>query len=123
MKKIFVIILFMVFIGYILFFLERGYSEDPYTGKYECPQNNLILVLSKNNDCTVINNLYRDTFCIKGRYSIRNNNITIVLNEGKSASYRKLYFKGEVEGHRIEFNNFCKNNIVFYLKNKYVLFK
>lgn len=46
MKKIPIIILFIVVIMCILIFLKKGYSTDPYIGKYECPQNNLILINS-----------------------------------------------------------------------------
>ncbi|MBV4415460.1 hypothetical protein [Clostridium tyrobutyricum] len=116
MKKIPIIILFIVVIMCILIFLKKGYSTDPYIGKYECPQNNLILILSKNNNFTVIDSLYKDALYIKGKYSIKNNNIKLILNENNSGSYRKLYFNGKIEGRKIQFDDFYKNNAVFYLQ-------
>lgn len=105
-------------------FSNRGYYENNYTGKYECPKNNVLLILSGNNNCTLINTLSRGAVYIEGKYTVDNNNIRLTLNEGSSGSYRKMYFKGKIKGHSIELYNFYGDgNAVFYLKNKIVLFK
>ena len=53
-------------------------SKNPYIGKYEAP-NNTILELSSNNNCTIINNVYKEAFYTKGKYVIDDNNINIII--------------------------------------------
>ncbi|MCI1995873.1 hypothetical protein [Clostridium luticellarii] len=124
MKKIIIVLLFLTVIGCIVIFSNRGYYKNDYTGKYECPKNNVLLILSANNNCTLINTLSRGAVYIEGKYSIEDNGIKLILNEGSSGSYRKIYLNGRIKGHSIELYNFYNNGTaVFYLKNRFVLFK
>lgn len=124
MKKTVIVLLFIVMAGCILIFSNRGYYKNDYTGKYECPKNNVLLILSMNNNCTLINTLSRGAVYIEGKYSVEGNDIKLILNEGSSGSYRKVYFNGRIKGHSIELYNFYGNgNAVFYLKDRFVLFK
>jgi hypothetical protein len=71
----------------------------------------------------LINTLSRGAVYIEGKYSMEDNDIKLILNEGSSGLYRKIYLNGRIKGHSIELYNFYNNGTaVFYLKDRFVLF-
>ncbi|ADK16977.1 MULTISPECIES: hypothetical protein [Clostridium] len=116
MKKMGVIILCIIIVVFIVVFVKKDNNKYPYIGKYQCPQNNTILILDKNNNYTIINNLYREAVYTKGKYSIENNNMKLMLKKGETVSYPKEYIEGKIKGDRIEFNKFYEKHVTFYLE-------
>ena len=96
MKKIFYILLIMT-----ISICMAACGEDPYTGKYQS-SDNTILILNANNNCTIINNVYKEAFYIKGKYVIENNNINITFDSKQGNYYGLSKLKGKFEGSRIQ---------------------
>lgn len=111
MKKVIVSALFLVAIIVIVLSVQKNCNKGPYVGRYECPKNNSILILSKDSTCTIVHPVYKEAFYIKGKYFIKNNEIKLMLNEGA-----KENLDGEIEGNMIKFNDFYKNSCSFYLE-------
>lgn len=118
MKKTFFIILILIGIIYVGISTKTNYdSNNSYIGKYECPENNVILILGKSNNYTIINNLYRDAVYVKGKYSVKNNNIQLMTTSYNMNSDKKDYLKGSFQINKITFYNFYGKQSVFYLEN------
>lgn len=116
MKKVIFTALVVLIIGCVLGFEKCQYNGDPYIGKYECPKYRTILILSKDNKFTIIDNLYKEAFCINGKYSIKDNNIELIVDKDRVNNCEKAYFKGKVKGSRIELNGLHKNDTIVYFK-------
>jgi len=90
-------------------------SENPYTGKYEAP-NNTVLELSSNNNCTIINNVYKEAFYTNGKYVIEDNKINITLGNDEPNYYGVSSLNGKFEGSKIKITNSLDNKEYIYLK-------
>nr|WP_207715107.1 hypothetical protein [Clostridium beijerinckii] len=94
-----------MFIFFIMSIFISGCDNDPYAGKYKTP-NNVILELSSNGNCKIINNFYKEVFYTYGRYTINDNEIEITFDKNKENYLRVEYLKGKVKGSNIEFYNY-----------------
>lgn len=109
-KKIFILIIFMLFI-----FVEFIYhTDDPYTGKYDT-NGNITLELKRNGKCTLEANSYKNVFYTEGRYSIKDNNITIDIPKSECSYFGGTSIKGKFQGNRLEIYDFIqKRNYDYY---------
>lgn len=101
----------------ILVFLLLGDSHAyPYSGKYFCESNNnLILELERNNKFILIDMFGKNTENVYGRYSIEDNQITLMSNNDNPYFYGNKHMKGKIDGSRISFSDFGdKYSSVFY---------
>lgn len=116
MKKIILVILMLTGIIYVVISTKTNYdSNSCYIGKYQCPENNVILVLGKDNNYTIINNLYRDAIYVKGKYVIKNNSVELMKGSYNITNDKKNYLNGSFEGNKITFYDFYGKKSVFYL--------
>ena len=90
-------------------------SENPYTGKYES-SNNTVLELSSNNNCTIINNVYKEAFYTNGKYVVKGNKINITLRNDKPNYYGVSSLNGNFEGSDIKILNCLDGKYYIYLK-------
>lgn len=108
MKKIIFIFAILVFVFFI-----TSCSDTPYSGQY-ISSNNMILKLDSNNNCTIINSVYKEAFFTKGKYIVNNGNIDITFDDKKSNSYGISSLKGKIEGSRIVlYNSYNKEYYTF----------
>ena len=70
---------FFMFIVFTMSVFIIGCDNDPYVGKYKT-SNNMILDLSLNGNCKIINNFYKEAFYTNGRHTIKDNEIEITYN-------------------------------------------
>ncbi|KHD35450.1 hypothetical protein NL50_13180 [Clostridium acetobutylicum] len=101
-----VVLLFIVgAISYYLFRSLREYRFNPYSGKYLSKRGNVILILNNNDDnCTIINNEYRDVFSTKAKYLVVDNRIKIRI-DNKYNYVGKSFIKGVFEGNSLKLGN------------------
>jgi len=111
MKNIFFIFIILI-IGSIFM---TACDENPYTGKYQS-SNSTILIISSNDNCTIINNLYKEAFYTKGKYVIENNNINITFDNNEPNYYGVSILKGKFECDRIKIYNSSEKYYSIYLK-------
>ena len=111
MKKIVYIFLILMFGSICL----TSCSKNPYIGKYEST-NNTILELNSNNDCTIINNVYKEAFYTTGKYVIEDNKINITFNKDEPNYCGVSSLNGEVEGSEIKISNCLDNKDYIYSK-------
>jgi len=109
MKKLIFLILIVITIVLAKGFGENSYTKGLYTGKY-VSKCNTILELRKNDNCTIINTVYKDAFYSEGTYVVDNNNIKITFNKNKS-DYYKGTLEGKVDGSTIKFDDKSEDNI------------
>lgn len=113
MKKIFFLSILIIII--IISIDIVTFSDNPYIGQYVSP-NNTILKLDSNNNCTIINNLYKDSFYTKGKYVIENNNINITFDNNEPNYYGASSLKGNFEGSRIKLYNSVERKYSIFLR-------
>lgn len=108
MKRIFIILI-------ILFICINisACSENPYSGQY-MSTNNIIIKLDSNNNCTIIDTIYKEAFYAEGKYTINNNNIDISFSKSDYCGEKSL--KGKFEGSSIEIYDALYNKYVIYYK-------
>jgi len=111
MKRLFFILLILI-IGSISM---KTYNENPYIGKYQS-SNNTTLMLSSNNNCTMIDNLYKGVLYTKGKYVIDNNNINITFDSNEPIYYDVSILTGNFEGSRIKIYNSSEKKYYIYSK-------
>lgn len=111
MKKLIIAVVIVTGIVVGVGFRANSYTQNSYMGKY-ISRYNTILELSQNNNCTIINTVYKDAFYSEGKYTVDNNIIIITFNKNKSDYYRGN-LQGKVEGSRIKFYDKSKDNIFF----------
>jgi hypothetical protein len=99
MKKLYFIILIFTISIYM-----AACDQNPYVGQYKSPDNT-VLILSSNNDCTIIYNLYKEAFYTEGKYTINDNNINITLASNETNYYGISSLKGKFEGNSIKIYN------------------
>ena len=90
-------------------------SDNPYIGEYEAP-NNTVLELGSNNKCTIINNVYKESFYSNGKYVIKDNNINITLGNDEPNYYGASSLNGKFEASNIKISNSLDNKEYIYLK-------
>ena len=90
-------------------------SENPYTGKYE-NTNNTILELDSNNNCTIINTMYKEAFYTYGKYSIEDNKINITIRDDEANYYGVSSLNGKFEGSNIKIFDSLNNKEYTYSK-------
>jgi hypothetical protein len=110
MKKVFFIVLILTISIYM-----TACNDNPYIGQYVSP-NNTILRLDPNNNCTIINNLYKGPFYIKGKYVIKGNKINITFDSYEPNNYGVSSLTGEFEGSRINIYNSLDSKYYIYSK-------
>lgn len=115
-KKFFIMLILIISNFYIV-----SCDESSYSGKYEC-NNNIILELSSDGQCSIIENVYKDAFYTKGKYIIEDNNITITFKNNKTNYYGASSLKGKFEGRKLKIYNLSANGY-FVLKKKIVYHK
>jgi hypothetical protein len=111
MKRVIFIFLILIISSICL----TACSENPYIGKYES-SNNTILELSANNDCTIINNVYKEAFYTNGKYVIKDNKINITFENNEQNYYGVSSLNGEFEGSKIKISNSLDNKDYIYSK-------
>ena len=82
MKRIIFIFLILIISGVCM----TACSDNPYIGEYEA-LNNTVLELGSNNNCTIINNVYKESFYTKGKYVIKDNKINITFSNDEPNYY------------------------------------
>lgn len=100
MKKLIFVVVIVITIVFSVGLEKNSYTKNSYRGKY-VSQNNVILELDKNNNCTIINTIYKDDFYSYGTYAVKDNNIKITMNN-KADYYGRIPIKGKVYGSKIE---------------------
>ena len=65
MKKILYVLIILIFSSSM-----AACNDNPYVGKYESTDN-AIIKLNKNNNCTIINTLYKEAFYTNGKYILK----------------------------------------------------
>ena len=105
MKKLFVIL--CLSIPLLIFILGNNNSmSNPYSGKYVYNQNTSLYITLHRNDTF---ELYEATGKFAdynyGKYSIKNNNITLIFKDNYVFHSKNKLLYGDVQGSRIEFNN------------------
>lgn len=90
-------------------------SKNSYIGKYDST-NNTILELNSNNDCTIINNAYKEAFYTNGKYVIEDNKINITFDKDEPNYYGASSLNGEVKGSEIKISNCLDNKDYIYSK-------
>lgn len=111
MKNISLIFIILIISSIIM----TACDDNPYTGKYRCPDNT-ILMLSSNKNCTIIYNSYKEAFYTKGKYVIEDNNINITFDDKKPNYYGVSSLKGKFEGSRIKIYNSSQSKYSTYSK-------
>jgi len=90
-------------------------SKNSYTGQYEA-LNNTILELGLNNNCTIINNVYKEAFYTNGKYVIKDNKINITFENNELNYYGVSSLNGKFEGSEIKIYNSLDNKEYSYSK-------
>lgn len=110
MKKLLSLIIFVLII-----LSMTSYHKNPYYGKYICQVNaNITLNLNKDNSYNLINTFNKDAESSNGKYTITDNQITLIPKEDNSCFFNDKTIKGKVEGTRITLSNFLANqNCIF----------
>ena len=90
-------------------------SENPYIGKYEA-SNNTVLELDLNDNCTIINTMYKEAFYTYGKYSIEDNKINITIRDDEPNYYGVLGLNGKFEGSNIKIFDSLNNKEYIYSK-------
>lgn len=103
MKKLIFVVVIVIIIVFSVGVKKNSYTENSYVGKY-VSQNNVILELDKNNNCTIINTIYKDDFYSYGIYVINNNNIKITISN-KADYYGRSPMDGKIYGSKIQFTD------------------
>lgn len=110
MKKTVVLLIIILFCWEA--YKVYNYDGSPYWGKYESPENNVTLLLKRNNKCVLIGKEYKDAFYEYGKYNIKNNELKIHFNKN---DYGSSYLKGKFEGSSIRiFNKPEKEDNIYY---------
>ena len=109
MKKLIFAVLIVTGVVLVVGSRANPYTENSYSGKY-VSKYNTILELDKNDNCTIINTVYKDAFYSKGTYVVDNNEIKITFNKNKSDYYRGT-LEGKVQGSKIKFADTTEDNI------------
>src|SRR5471030_438486 len=102
MKKVIYIFLFLTISSICM----TACSKNSYTGQYEA-LNNTILELGLNNNCTIINNVYKEAFYTNGKYVIKDNKLNY---------YGVSSLNGKFEGSEIKIYNSLDNKEYSYSK-------
>jgi len=111
MKRIIFIFLILIISGVCM----TACSDNPYIGEYEAP-NNTVLELGSNNNCTIINNVYKESFYTKGKYVINDNKINIMIKNDEENYYGASSLNGKFEGSEIKISNSLDNKEYIYSK-------
>ncbi|WP_026883773.1 hypothetical protein [Clostridium akagii] len=103
MKKLIYVLVIVITIVFLVGLEKNSYTENSYRGKY-VSQNNVILELDENNNCTIINTIYKDDFYSYGIYAVKDNTIKITMNNNADY-YGRTPIEGKVYGSKIEFTD------------------
>jgi hypothetical protein len=80
-----------------------GNNPGPYSGEYNFKQNpNLVLRINNNNTFAIYNVVGKTTGLIEGKYTIDNNNLTLVPNNENLDKFISKPLTGKVEGSIIK---------------------
>lgn len=110
MKKILYVLIILIFSSFM-----AACNDNPYVGKYKSADNT-ILELNKNNNCTIINTLYKEAFYTNGKYTLKDNNINITFDKKQTNYFGVSSLSGKFEGNRIKLNNTKGNKYYIYSK-------
>lgn len=110
MKKIYFILIILIFSYFMV-----ACNDNPYVGKYKSADNT-ILEMNKNNKCTIINTVYKDTFYTNGKYVIKDNKVNITFNKKQTYYFGVSSLSGKFEGSRIKLYNVNAQKYDIYSK-------
>lgn len=114
MKRLAFVIIFILFTIYATGCSLYGYN-NPYKGVY-VSSNSTILKLKGNNRCEMVINLYKNAFYADGKYTVKDNNISIIFDKNQVSYYGIRYLSGKFEGDRLSIYFAPQKKYYVYIK-------
>lgn len=91
----------------LIILILTSYHQNPYYGKYSSKiNNNITLDLHEDNKFTMTNTFNKGAEHAYGKYTVNDNNITLIPNKDNYCFFNDQSIKGKVEGSKIIFSNF-----------------
>ncbi|MBL4935600.1 hypothetical protein JK636_07495 [Clostridium sp. YIM B02515] len=95
-------IAFLVFV-ILLIYLFAGNNTGSYSGIYDFKENpNITLKVNDNDTFTLYSNIGKTSELVRGKYTVKDNNIELVPSKDNIDKYTFLPLQGNIEGSSIK---------------------